>query len=173
MRNRPHNGNRSQPLISPPRLFEMYERGVIGRDAWLDGMRAHFLQALREIQTEMRDPQESWFERMRCSMAARRALRDCRESELREVLVALSWLDDFPPAPYLWNADQMDAPLSCFFRESRWPVLRINKVQIARLQAELVVEYGSVKKSHRQRESFLFKRDWRGQLKLESRETLR
>ncbi len=77
MSKQPAKGNRSRQIPSPPRLFDLYERGVINRADWLKGMRAHFLQALREIHAELRDPKEGWLERMRCSMAARRVLRDC------------------------------------------------------------------------------------------------
>lgn len=85
--------------------------------------------------------------------------------------MSLSEIDDFPPATYLWNADQLDIPLYCFLRERRSPVLRFPSLTIRRLSADLTIEYGGVKSKDRVRETMRLRRDWRGVMIVESRES--
>lgn len=159
-----------QHIPSPNRLFKMYQTGTITRPQWLEGMRRHFLLALSEINEDRSDPQRALLETWRCKNAARRLKKENTESELREIFMSLSELDDFPPATYLWNADQLDIPLYCFFREKRVPVLRFKKIQIRRLTAELTIEYGGIKSKSRICETISMRRDWRGTMVVESRE---
>jgi hypothetical protein len=158
-------------LISPHRLLSFYRSGKITRAQWLEGMRLHFLLALKEIQEDCSEPNRARLETWRCKNAARRLLSNHTQAELREVFMALAELDDFPPSAYLWNADQLDVPLHCLLREKREPVLRFSEVQIRRLTAELVIEYGGLKKKDRTREKITLRRDWRGTMVVESRET--
>lgn len=158
-----------QNMPSPNRLYKWYQAGKITRPQWLEGMRRHFLLALDEISEDRSDPQRALLETWRCKSAARRLTKDHAEAELREVFMSLSEIDDFPPATYLWNADQLDIPLHCFLREKRAPVLRFFNVQIRRLTAELTIEYGGVKSKERTRETISLRRDWRGTMVVESR----
>ncbi len=161
----------ASPLLSPHRLLGLYRAGKITRAQWLAGMRLHFLLALKEIQEDSDAPKRARLETWRCKNAARRLLREHTQAELREVFSALAELDDFPPSAYLWNADQMDVPLHCLLREKREPVLRFSNVQIHRLTAELTIEYGGLKKKDRTRENITLRRDWRGTMVVESRQT--
>lgn len=158
-----------QNMSSPNRLYHWYQTGKITRPQWLEGMRQHFLLALQEINEDRSDPQRALLETWRCKNAARRLRKEHTESELREVFMSLSELDDFPPATYLWNADQLDIPLHCFLHEKRAPVLRFSKVNIRRLTAKLTIEYGSVKAKERIRETISLRRDWRGTMIVEDR----
>ncbi len=155
---------------SPNRLYRWYQEGKITRPQWLEGMRQHFLLALKEISEDRSDPQRALLETWRCKNAARRLKKEHTEAELREVFMSLSELDDFPPATYLWNGDQLDIPLHCFLREKRAPVLRFPKVSIRRLTAEVTIEYGAVKTKDRMRETIYLRRDWRGTMVVESRD---
>lgn len=157
-------------LISPNRLLAYYRAGQITRAQWLEGMRLQFELALQEIEEDRHDPQRALLETWRCKAAARRLLKNNSEAELREVMVALSEIDQFPPATYLWNADQRDIPLHCFLREKREPVLRFRDMQISQSRAKLVIEYGSRKSKDREKETIVLRRDWRGSLIPESRE---
>ena len=157
-------------LISPHRLLKLYRAKKITRAQWLAGMRLHFLLALKEIEEDRSQPKRASMESWRCKNAARRMLRNHTEAELREIFTALGELDDFPPSVYLWNADQSDVPLHCLLREKRVPVLRFTDVQIRRLTAELVIEYGGLRKKDRTREKITLRRDWRGTMVVESRE---
>lgn len=157
-------------LISPNRLLAWYRSGHITQAQWRAGMKLQFKLALREIQEDRGDPQRALLETWRCKAAARRLLKEHSEAELREVMVALSEIDDFPPATYLWNADQRDIPLHCFLREKRAPVLRFRQMEISRSRAKLTIEYGSRKSKDSDRETITLRRDWRGTLMVESRE---
>ncbi len=159
-----------QHVPSPNRLYHWYQTGKITRPQWLEGMRQHFLLALQEINEDRSDPQRAILETWRCKNAARRLTKEHTESELREVFMSLSELDNFPPSTYLWNADQLDIPLHCFLREKRAPVLRFTKMVIRRLTAELSIEYGGVKPKERIRETISLRRDWRGTMVVESRD---
>ncbi|BDS07582.1 hypothetical protein NT6N_26220 [Oceaniferula spumae] len=159
-----------QHLPSPNRLFAWYKAGKITRAQWLEGMRHQFLLALKEIEQDRENPKLALMESWRCKAAARRLKKDNTEAELREIFMSLAELDDFPPANYLWNADQLDVPMYCFLREKRTPVLRFTKMQIRRLTAEVEIEYGGLKSKKRMRESIRLRRDWRGVMVVESRD---
>ncbi|MBT8043652.1 MAG: hypothetical protein KJO79_01775 [Verrucomicrobiae bacterium] len=159
------------PLIAPNRLLAWYRAGSITRAQWLEGMRQQFAAALIEIHEDRSDPKRALLETWRCKNAARRLRRDHTEAELREVFMSLSELDDFPPSNYLWNADQLDIPLHCFLREKRTPVLRIKKIKIYRLTAMVTIEYGGSKTRDRLCETIHLRRDWRGTMIVESRES--
>lgn len=161
---------KSSNLLSPNRLFKLYQAGKITRPQWREGMRRHFQLALEEINDDRSDPHRALLETWRCKNAVRRLRKNHTEAELREVFMALSEIDDFPPAAYLWNADQPDIPLHCFLREKRSPVLRFSQMEIRRLTAELTIEYGALKSKRRVRETISLRRDWRGTMIVESRE---
>jgi hypothetical protein len=160
----------SSPLLSPHRLLAYYKSGAITRKQWLAGMRQHLLQALAEISEDIADPRGAFLERLRCRNAARRLTKKNTEAELREVFTSLSQLDDFPPANYLWNAEQLETPLYSLLREKRIPVLKFKDVQILRQSAKLTVVYGSLKPKNRIMETIQLRRDWRGVLIVEDRQ---
>lgn len=83
--------------------------------------------------------------------------------------MSLSQLDDFPPANYLWNADQRETPIYSMLREKRAPVLKFKEVQIYRLSAKITIEYGSLKPRNRVVETIQLRRDWRGIMVVEDR----
>ena len=109
------------PLISPNRLLAWYQSGAITRKQWLGGMRLQLLEALREISEDTANPQAALMERLRCRNAARKLTHKHTEAELREVFISLSQLDDFPPANYLWNADQLDTLCTAYLGKNEFP----------------------------------------------------
>ncbi|MGJ8657328.1 MAG: hypothetical protein ACSHX6_12845 [Akkermansiaceae bacterium] len=133
-------------------------------------MRHQFLLALKEIEEDRSDPKLALLERWRCKSAARKLLKNNTQAELREVFMSLAEIDDFPPANYLWNADQFDTPLYCFLREKREPILRFIKLQISRSKAEIIIEYGGLDTKQQIREHIIMRRNWHGVMALESRE---
>lgn len=159
-----------QHIPSPNRLFAWYESGQITLEQWREGMRLQFISALKEIEEDRSDPKLALMERWRCKSAARKLLKEHTEAELREVFMSLAEIDDFPPANYLWNADQLETPLYCFLREKREPILRFLSVQINRLTANITIEYGGVSAMQRIQERITMRRDWRGVMVVESRE---
>jgi hypothetical protein len=160
------------PLISPNKLLTWYQSGSITRKQWLAGMRLQLLQALTEIAEDGKNPEGALMERLRCRNAARRLTKKHSETELREVFMSLSHLDDFPPANYLWNADHLETPIHTMLREKRVPVLKFNDIEIHRLSAKLTIEYGDLKAKKRTRERIHLRRDWRGVMIIEDREYL-
>ena len=118
----------SRYLLSPNRLFALYDAGEITREQWLEGMRQCALFCFKEIEEDLSDPKMAFLERWQCRAAAKRLLKKHTESELREVFTALSYIDDFPPATYLWNADQLETPMYYFLREKCEPVLRFIEI---------------------------------------------
>ncbi len=132
-------------------------------------MRLQLVQALSEISEDMADPRGAFLERLRCRNAARKLAKKNSEAELREVFMSLSQLDDFPPANYLWNADQRETPIYSMLREKRAPVLKFKEVQIYRLSAKITIEYGSLKPRNRVVETIQLRRDWRGIMVVEDR----
>ena len=161
------------PLIPPNKLLAWYQSGSITRKQWLAGMRLQLLQALREIAEDGKNPEGALLERLRCRNAARRLTKKHTESELREVFMSLSRLDDFPPANYLWNADHLETPIHTMLREKRVPVLKVIDLEIHRLSARLTIEYGGLKIKNRTRERIYLRRDWRGIMVIEDREYLK
>ena len=160
----------SNHLLSPNRLFTLYDAGEITREQWLEGIRQHFLLCFAEIEQDLSDPKMAFLERWRCRAAAKQLLKNHTEAELREVFMALSFMDDFPPATYLWNADQLETPMYCFLREKREPVIRFTDIQISRMTAKVTIEYGNLKKNERVQERIGLRRDWQGIMVVESRD---
>lgn len=160
----------SSYLLSPNRLFALYDAKEITREQWIEGMRQHFLLSFVEIEEDRSNPKMALLERWRCHAAAKHLLKHHTEAELREVFVALSFIDDFPPATFLWNADQLESAMYCFLREKREPVLRFLDVQISRLTAQVTIEYGNLKKNERVQERIGMRRNWLGVMVVESRD---
>lgn len=160
----------SSYLLSPNRLFALYGAGEITREQWREGMRQHFLLCFEEIQEDLSNPKLALLERWLCRAAAKHLLKHHTEAELREIFMALSFIDDFPPSTYLWNADQLESPMYSFLRERREPVLRFIEVQISRMKAHVTIEYGNLKKKERVQECIGLRRNWKGIMVVESRD---
>ena len=132
-------------------------------------MSQHCAHAITEADEDYAQPKLALLETWRCKIAANKLLKKNSEAELREVFIALSELEYFPPSHYLWNAGQAETPLYCFVRMKREPVLRFTMLKITQLSAETDIQYGSGKSSELNHETICFERDWTGQLILKSR----
>ena len=110
-------------------------------------------------------------EQMLCRRAVSKLLKQHEEAAVREVLQALSELDDFPPGRWLWNAAHPHIPLHAFFRSKREPVFRLISLDAMPQLVTVTVEYALGKSSSSlQREEIRLRRDRRGQLGLERRQ---
>ncbi len=89
-----------------------------------------------------------------------------------EVLQALSEIDDFHPARWLWNAGHPHIPLHAFFRSKREPVFRVVTLEALPQVVTVTVEYGAPISTSLIREEFRLRRDRRGQLGLERRQAV-
>jgi len=158
-------------LPTPSKLFDWYEKGELTRKQWLAAMSLHFDDVIHEIQEDARNPILAKLETVLATRASKKLLHNTTETELREVLLALAELDDFPPANLLWNADQWDIPLHCFIRQRREPIFRINNLNITRNHAKITLQHGSSNKKQTTHETIRLQRNYLGQLILETRET--
>lgn len=157
------------PLLTPQRLLSEYGKGDITVEQWRTGIRVLCLMALQEAKEELEEPKLALLELWRTKNAARRLRKTNRDSAIREALITLSQLDDFPPAVYLWNADQPTTPLHSFLRETRYPVIKFNILKTTQVSAEIKIEYGDLDPKKRTHESILLERHWLGDLRLHSR----
>ena len=87
---------------------------------------------------------------------------------LREVLMALSEIQDFPPSRVLWNSGHLDVPLHCFFRMRREPVFRILGLESKSGEITVATEFGEAAKGRGTRRTFLLKRDQQWHLKAQA-----
>ena len=117
----------SSPLLSPHRLLARYREGSITFEEWQEGMQKQCAMAIDEAEEDRANPKLAWMETIRCKNAARKLLRNNKDIEIREVFMALSLLEDFPPAVYLWNADDPKTPLHCLLREKRFSAIHFSE----------------------------------------------
>lgn len=150
-------------IPNPNQLFAMFERGEIERAELQALMSAHARELIVEMEEDYQNPAAAWIESLLARQAAGRLVRRHGGRLLREVLVALAELAEFPPARYLWNADHPDVPLHCFLRMRREPVFRILQLTLRDELIELKIEHGEAKRGRGTRETFILRRDdhWR------------
>ncbi len=131
---------------------------------------SHHAESLIEEMVEVHEnPVAAWLETMRNRRTAAKLARQHGEPLVRELLLALSEVPNFPLAHWLWNADHTRLPLYCFLRSRREPIFRILKITSVPFELTIQVEYGSTIKSKATRESFTFGRDRFGRLTLQGR----
>jgi hypothetical protein len=97
-------------------------------------------------------------------------LRRHEEALISEVLQALSEVEDFAPARWLWNAAHPHMPLHAFFRSKREPVFRVVMIDAMPQLIAVTVEYGTPGMDGLIRENLRLRRDRRGRLGLERRQ---
>ena len=156
-------------IPTPNQLFAMFERGEIDRDELHALMATHARELIAEMEEDHRNPVAALIESLLARQAVGRLSRRHGARMLREVLVALSELEDFPPARHLWNADHPDVPLHCFLRMRREPVFRILQLTKRDEVIELKIEHGEAKRGRGTRETFILRRDERWRLRVEPR----
>ena len=150
-------------IPTPNEVFAMFERGEIKREELQSLMAMHARELIGEMEEDYQNPAAAWIEGMLARQAAGRLVWRHGRLLVREVLVALSEVPDFPPARYLWNASHPDVPLHCFLRMRREPVFRI--IQLGRRGdvVDVTVEHGEAGRGRGLRRGFVLRRDdrWR------------
>lgn len=154
----------SQPLPTPAQLFRQFEQGRITHEYFRTAMSLHQRLLLEDIEDASRDPGLTWFDEVLNRRAARHLEKTYGEDIVREALVALSDMPDFPPAVQIWNAGHKLVPLYCFLRMKRAPVFRVITMEVLPSMVGIVVEYGRAKKSECTREEITLRRNRQGQL---------
>ncbi|MCB1210263.1 MAG: hypothetical protein KDK97_13095 [Verrucomicrobiales bacterium] len=154
---------------NPRQLFRQFDAGLIDRDQLRESMNEHARFLIDEMVENRKTPDASYFESIFNRHHANRLESAHGEPLVREVLLALSELPDFPLAWWLWDADHLHIPLHCFFRTRKEPVFRISKISRAPSLVIVNVEYGLRKPNEITREKITFSRNKMGQLVLLSR----
>lgn len=157
---------------TPRQIFRAYDRGELSREQFREAMRVHAEDLIEEMEEVHQNPLAAWMETLKNRRLAWRLSRQHGERLIREILVALSDVPDFPLARWLWDADRPHLPLYCFLRTRREPVFRVLRVNSAPFLLSVLIEYGSLKKQQATREKFVFERDAFGRLEVSSRERM-
>ena len=152
-------------IQTPSQLAARFERGEIERDQFQALMAEHARELIGEMEEDHRNPAAAWIENLQARRAAGRLVRRHGGRLLREVLVALAEVPDFPPARHLWNAAHPDVPLHCFLRIRRVPVFRIPHLHVGADSVEVSVEHGEAARGKATRRTFVLKRDARWRLR--------
>jgi hypothetical protein len=160
------------PPSSPRQLFHLLDTGRLSREEFREAMKAAAEELIEEMEEDHLNPVAAFMEQMLCRRAASKLLKKHEESLIREVLQALSELDDFPPGRWLWNAAHPHIPLHAFFRSKREPVFRILDLEAMPQIVTVTVEYGQAASMAVIREQFRLRRDRRRQLGLERRQVI-
>lgn len=157
------------PMIpTPNQLFAQFERGEIEREELQALMAIHARELIAEMEEDYQNPAAAWIESLLARRAAGRLTRKHGGRLLREILIALSLVPDFPPARRLWNASHPDVPLHCFLRMRREPVFRIVHIEHRPEVIEILTEHGEGAESRTTRRRFFLKRDDEWRLRAES-----
>ncbi len=146
-------------LPTPREIFASFEKGELEREEMHALMALHARELIQEMEEDYQNPAAAWIESLLARRASNRLVRLHGARVLREVLVALADVPDFPPARYLWNARHPDVPLHCFLRMRREPVFRILSVEANSGEFRVAVEYGGAAKGKGTRQKLHLKRD--------------
>jgi hypothetical protein len=150
-------------IPSPREIFASFERGEIERSELQALMALHARELIQEMEEDYQNPASAWIESLLARRATGKLVRRHGARLLREVLIALADIPDFPPARYLWNAGHSDVPLHCFLRMRREPVFRILNLESKSGVITVLTEFGEAAKGRGSRRTFVLKRNehWR------------
>jgi len=150
-------------LPSPREIFSRFERGECDRDEVHAMMALHARELIGEMEEDRQNPAAALIEMLLARRLAGRLARRVGGRIVREILVALSEVENFAEARYLWNAGHPDVPLHCFFRMRRVPLFKIVSIRSEGGIYQVAVEHGSAASKASGRRSFRLKRDgeWR------------
>jgi hypothetical protein len=160
------------PPTSPRQLFHLLDSGRITPAEFRQQMRLCAEEILVEMEEDHLNPISALLEQTLSRRAAKKLLKKHAETLIREVLQALSELEDFPPARWLWNAAHPHMPLHAFFRSQRKPTFLIREIDAVPQLVSVTVEYGITDPEQRVREIIRLRRDRRQRLGLERRQVV-
>ena len=146
-------------IPTPSQIFASFERGDIERDEVHALMALHARELIGEMEEDHQNPATALIESLLQRRLASRLIRRHGGRLVREILVALAEVSDFPPSRYLWNASHPDVPLHCYFRMRREPVFRVVGIKSNGGEFEVEVEHGSPGRGKGTKRRFLLKRD--------------
>ncbi|GEP45829.1 hypothetical protein [Brevifollis gellanilyticus] len=156
--------------LSPRQLFHLLDSGRITREEFRAKMNECAVEIIEEMEEDRLNPVAALMEQMLSRRAASKLMKHHQEAHVREVLQALSEVEDFSPARWLWNAAHPHIPLHAFFRSQRKPVFRVVGLDSLPQLVTVTVEYGTPGMDGVVREQIRLRRDRRGKLGLERRQ---
>ncbi len=145
-------------LPTPPQIFARFERGEIGLAEVHEMMDRHAKEIIVEMEEDHRNPAAALLEYLLARRATTRLARRHGAWLLREMFHALSEVEDFPPAQFLWNALHPDVPLHCFVRIRRVPIFRVISIKPSGSWLVVVTEHGPLEKNSAVRRKFILQR---------------
>jgi hypothetical protein len=150
-------------IPTPSQIFASFERGEIERDEVHALMALHARELIQEMEEDQLNPAAALLETLLCRRSASRLVRRNGGRLVREILIALSEVPDFPPARLLWNASHPDVPLHCFLRMRREPIFYINSISTMAGQTEVEIVHGKAGRGKGTHRRFVLRRDslWR------------
>lgn len=131
-------------------------------------MALHARELIREMEEEYQNPAAAWIESLLARRSMSRLVRRHSARLVREVLVALADVPDFPPVGNLWNAAHPDVPLHCFLRIRREPVFRILGLESKGGEILTHIEHGEAARGKGTRRTFRLIRDQFWKLRAEA-----
>ena len=150
-------------IPTPPEIFRRFERGEIDREEMQSLMALNARELIAEMEEDHQNPVAALIEQLLARRAIGKWVRLLGGPVVREILQALSEVDDFPPARLLWNASHPDVPLHCFLRIRREPVFYM--VVVEKRGDGFVVEtrHGAAAKGKSEVRKFTLRRgpDWK------------
>ncbi|MES2658920.1 MAG: hypothetical protein V4689_09895 [Verrucomicrobiota bacterium] len=155
-------------LPTPRQIFASFERGEIEREEMHALMALHARELIQEMEEDYQNPAAAWVESLLARRATKRLVGRHSARLLREVLVALAEVPDFPPVRNLWNAGHPDVPLHCFLRIRREPVFRILSLESKAGEIRVLIEHGEAARGKGTKREFLLKRDDSWKLRAEA-----
>lgn len=151
----------------------MLDSGRMTPEQFRDAMAQHAREVIVEMEEDHLNPAMAFIEQMMSRRVASKLLKKHDEMLIREVLLALADLSDFPPGRWLWNAGHPHIPLHAFFRSQREPIFRIVSLEAMPQMVVVTVEYGIAGTEKTiLKEELRLRRDRRSQLGLERRRFL-
>jgi hypothetical protein len=156
-------------LLPPQKLTRLWEDGQISRKEYQEAMAVHAQLIIAEMVEARDNPLLAYLEHLLNQHAAAKLRKRYGEAILREAMLALAELPEFPPAIYLWNAGHWHVPLHCFIRSRKEPVFRIKDLRVAGPRVIVRIEHGSNEPKLVVREEVTFRRNRIGELVVEGR----
>lgn len=153
-------------IPTPDQLFARFERGEIEREELQALMAVHARELIAEMEEDHRNPAAAWLETLLARRMMGRFVRRHGSRLMREILMAISTVEDYAPARYLWNASHPDVPLHCFLRMRREPVLRIAAVDHQPDEISVIIEHGDASRGRASKRLFVLRRDDRWRLRV-------
>ncbi|TAG09423.1 MAG: hypothetical protein EAZ42_06770 [Verrucomicrobia bacterium] len=150
-------------IPTPHELMKQFERGQIAREEMQAMMALHARELIAEMEEDYQNPVAALIESVKVRRATAKLVRLHGAIMLREILIAFSEHESFPPFRKLWNASHPDVPLYCFFRINRSPSFRILSLTKKGEQWMVEVRYETSRGAGEKRQTFLLGRDenWR------------